>query len=112
MIIVLFIGQTTEDQEEDRIKSTQKVEVQGWKIAVDGDDTEILDDAVHRVQQEKPLDRGTESVHLIEDGGQVIQKRKEDVVQVLCVPKEHIYGGQNHSHADIHDTQAQDGINE
>lgn len=111
-MVLLFIDQSADAQRKHSIEQNQPMEGQGRNGGVDHDQAEILDDAVHRIEQEKTLNRRGIAVYRIEDGGQVRQQREEDVIQILCVAEENVHGGQYQAHANVQQRKAENGIQE
>ena len=107
-MVVLLIHDAADHEEEQGIAGTKEVELQRGYRTVDDNCTEVLDDAVDRVQQEPSLNFRRITVQGIEDNGQVVQQSQEDAVEILGVPEENIPGGQDHADPDIEYSQTDD----
>lgn len=81
-----------------------------WNCTVEHNATDILDRAIHRVEQKQPLDRQRIAIHRVEDRGHIHQQHGEHVVQIRNIPEEHEQGRQDQADANVKDHQAGDRI--
>lgn len=109
-MVLLLVHQSAQQQRQRRIRRQQQMERRRGNRSLQHDQTHILDRAVHRVNQEQPLDRRRVAVHRVEDRRHVHQQHREHVVQVRNIPEEHEQRRQNQAHADVEDHQAEDRI--
>lgn len=83
----------------------------GWGNAPVNDDLpEVADKEVDRIDVKQLLAQRRETVDGVEDGRQVHEQHGEHVIQVLDVPEEDEEGGEDHSHSDIKEDEAGDGV--
>ena len=79
-------------------------------IAVQHHHTEILDIAIHRIQQKYLLHQRRIVIHRIEDRRHIHQQHGENIIQVAGIPEEHEHRAQHETHANVEHHKTEDGI--
>ena len=109
-MVVFFVHPETKNQHHGDIQKHQKMKPSTWDRAVNDNFSEVADEQVHRIEQEKVLCCGTVAVDAIEDGGHIHQKLHENCPKILDVPEKHKQGRQNQTYTEVKQSQTKNRI--
>lgn len=111
-MVILLVNPESQSQCRQGVEGAQQMEGQRGDGPVYDHQAEVLDVAEHRIQQKQPLHRRRIAVNFVKNSGQIGQQGQEYVIQVLCIPEEHIHGRKHHAHPQIQGQQAQHRVSQ
>ena len=110
--VVFLVDQTADNQGRQCVKQEQHVEGKRGNLVFKDNKTEIFDERVYGVEEHQPLNPLTPAGYVIKNRGKISEKQNKDGVQVGCIVKEYLHGGQDQAYADTESGEQDDGIQE
>ena len=105
-MVLLFVDQPAHQHRQRRVEQQQQMERRRRNLRLQHHQPDVFNDAIHRVAQEKALNRRRIAVHGIENRRHIHQEHGEHVVQIRNIPEKHKQRRQDQPNADIKNGQA------
>ena len=109
-MVLLFVDQPAHQHCQHRVEQQQQMERRRRNLRLQHHKPDVFNDAIHRVAQEKALNRRRIAVHGIENRRHIHQKHGEHVIQIRNILEKHKQRRQDQPDANIKNGQAADRI--